>query len=70
MSWETRIGIAFLLTVYILINFATAKQMSARSMYSEFVEGQCVVGKICANIFYAPAWFLKGLRAFVLVMIK
>ena len=56
--------------VYILINCITSRIYNAREMHREFIEGQCLVGMICANIFYAPAWFLKGLRAFVVATIK
>lgn len=55
---------------YIAINLITAKRMSAKNMHDEFIEGQCVVGKICANIFYAPAWLLKGIKVLVLATIK
>lgn len=33
--------------------------MSISQMYEEFITEQCFVGKICANIFYAPAWCIK-----------
>lgn len=59
-----------ILIVYVAINLITAKRMSAKHMHKEFIEGQCVVGKICANIFYAPAWLLKGVRALVLATIR
>ncbi len=58
------------LIVYIAINLITAKRMSAKHMHDEFIEGQCMVGKICANIFYAPAWLLKGIRVLVLATIR
>lgn len=58
------------LIVYVAINLITAKRMSAKHMHKEFIEGQCVVGKICANIFYAPAWLLKGVRVLVLATIR
>lgn len=65
----TIIGLVVAL-VWVVINIFTAKGMSAKQMHSEFVDGQCLVGKICANIFYAPAWVLKGIRCVVLVTIK
>lgn len=58
------------LIVYLAINLITAKRMSAKHMYAEFVNGQCLVGKICTNIFYAPAWLLKGIRVLVLATIR
>jgi len=55
--------------IYLAFNILTAKMMSAKSMKREFIEGQCMVGKIFANIFYAPAWLLKGIRAVVVAAI-
>ena len=60
----------FAVLVWAAINIFTIKMMSAKQMRDEFIEGQCLVGKICANIFYAPAWFFKGLRFVVLCAIK
>lgn len=56
--------------VWAASNIFTIKMMSAKQMHDEFVEGQCLVGKIFANVFYAPAWFFKGLRFVVLCAIK
>lgn len=55
---------------YAACNLVTARVLSAKEMKDEFVVGQCLVGRICANIFYAPAWFLKGLRALILALVK
>lgn len=65
-----KVLIAILIIAYIFVNVITSNMMSAKEMHREFVCGQCMVGKICANIFYAPAWALKGIRAFVLATIK
>lgn len=51
-----------MICVYLAINFLTSKVMTAKSMKKSFIDGQCFVGKICANIFYAPAWLLKGIK--------
>lgn len=61
---------AIILIFYVVVNLVVAKKMSARNMYEEFIEGQCTVGMICANIFYAPAWVLKGLKLVVVSTIK
>lgn len=61
---------AIILVIYVVINLVVAKKMSARNMYEDFIEGQCTVGMICANIFYAPAWILKGLKLVVVSTIK
>lgn len=56
--------------VYTALNFVTANRKSAKEMKRDFVDGQCLVGKIFANIFYAPAWLLKGLHFIVVATIK
>lgn len=55
---------------YTAFNLITAKLYSAREMKHDFIDDQCVVGKVFANIFYLPAWALKGLRFIVVAMIK
>ena len=39
-----------LVCVYLAFNILTAKLMSAKCMKHSFIDGQCMVGKICANI--------------------
>lgn len=56
--------------LYAAINIVTAKVMNAKEMKEEFITGQCLVGKIAANIFYAPAWLLKALKVVVWFMVK
>lgn len=58
------------IVLYIGFNLITAKTHSAREMRDEFVSGQCLVGAILANIFYAPAWVLKLLRSVVVATVK
>lgn len=50
------------LCIYLVCNFLTAMRYTVKEMLNRLVVGQCKVGMIFANIFYAPAWFLKGLR--------
>ena len=50
------------LCIYLVFNFLTAMMYTVEEMLKHFVVGQCKVGMVFANIFYAPAWFLKGLR--------
>lgn len=59
-----------IMVLYIVFNIITAKLYSAREMKHDFIDGQCIVGKILANTFYLPAWALKGLRFIVVAMIK
>lgn len=65
-----KVLIAIGVIAYILINVITSNLMSAKEMRKSFIYGQCTVGMICANIFYAPAWALKGIKAFVVATIK
>lgn len=54
-----------LLVLYIACNVLTAAFYSAKRMREEFIEGECLVGLVFANLFYAPAWILKGLKMVV-----
>lgn len=67
MVWNI-IGIVVAIICF-AFNVLTAKVMSAKRMKHEFIDGQCLIGKIFANVFYAPAWLLKGIRAVVLAAI-
>lgn len=44
--------------------------MTTKEMQTKFVDGQNVVGIIATNIFYAPAWILKFLKATIIKMVK
>lgn len=66
----TKILLVVIILFYLLCNIGVTKTMSAKEMYAEFVDGQCVIGKYCANIFYLPAWILKFLRIMVIKFIK
>ena len=59
-----------LVCLYVAINIVTAKVMSAKEMKEEYIDGHCLVGKIAANIFYAPAWLLKALKVVIWFMVK
>lgn len=59
-----------IVVLYTAFNLITAKLYSAREMKHDFIDGQCVVGKVFANIFYLPAWVLKGLRFIIVAVIK
>lgn len=52
--------------IYLIFNFITAMLYNVDEMKRNFIKGQCIVGMIFANAFYAPAWFLKGLRYAIL----
>lgn len=51
------------------INAITAIKLPAHEMKRRYVTGQCVVGRIAAAIFYAPAWVIKGV-AFIVLYIR
>ena len=65
-----KIFIIAVICLYAAINIVTAKVMNAKEMKDEFITGQCLVGKIAANIFYAPAWLLKALKVIIWFMVK
>ena len=68
MIWD--IILVLTLVFYTVSNLAVANKMSVKQMRSELIEGQCTIGMVCANIFYSPAWFLKVLKAVVVLTIK
>ncbi len=65
-----KIFIIAVICLYAAINIVTAKVKSAKEMKEEYIDGQCLVGKIAANIFYAPAWLLKALKVIIWFMVK
>ena len=65
-----KILVTLVIVLYAGINIFTSKICSAEEMREDLIDGQCAVGMICANVFYAPAWALKLLKHIVLVTIK
>lgn len=59
-----------LLGLYLIFNCIVARLLGARGMKKRFIDGQCIIGRIAANIFYSPAWFLKGVKFVVVKLIK
>lgn len=59
-----------IIVLYVVVNLITAHLWSAQEMKHDFVDGQCLIGMIFANLFYAPAWVLKFIRASILITIK
>ncbi len=49
----------------IFCNLYVAHTMTAKEMKTDFVIEQGIIGRICANSFYALAWALKGVKSFV-----
>ncbi|MBQ3023458.1 MAG: hypothetical protein IJD91_09135 [Clostridia bacterium] len=67
MVWNI-IGIIVAI-IYFAYNIMVAKFKSTKVMKRKYFDNHCVVGKVAASIFYAPAWILKGVRAVVLAVI-
>lgn len=65
-----KILVIAIICLYVAINIVTAKVMTVKEMKEEFIIGQCLIGKIVANIFYAPAWLLKALKVIIWFMVK
>lgn len=55
---------------YIVFNCIVSKRMTAKEMTGKFITGQNLVGKIATNIFYSPAWLLKGIKFLAVNLIK
>lgn len=51
------------LALFVLVcNVIVAAHYTPKQMKSRFIDNQCIVGRIAAALFYAPAWFLKALK--------
>ena len=61
--------IAVIAVAIITINIFTAAKFSARQMKEHFIDGNCIVGRIAAGIFYAPAWLIKAGKFIILYCI-
>ena len=59
--------ITVILGLFAICNLAVAFGMPLQTMYEDFWESQKVIGKITANIFYLPAWLIKGLLYVVVI---
>lgn len=62
--------IGTLAAAYIIFNFVVSSKLGVKDMKMKFIDGQNVVGKIATNIFYAPAWILKGIKFLAVTLIK
>ena len=52
---------------WVVANILVASCYSIRFMWEEFWITQTIFGKLCANVFYAPAWVLQWVK-FALVV--
>lgn len=57
------------LVAWAIANLIVAFNYSFKTMVECFWKEQTIMGKICANIFYAPAWVLLGVATAVLVVL-
>lgn len=53
----------------IVVNIFTALKFSARQMKEHFIDGNCIVGRVAAGIFYSLAWLIKGVKFIILYFI-
>lgn len=53
------------LSLWVISNLYVAVTETAEEMREDYVKNQCLIGKVCTNIFYAPAWVLKVLKAII-----
>lgn len=67
---DSRVLWIIVLIIYAAFNLYVSKVYSMRQMKESFVDGQCAVGRVFTNMFYAPAWILKVFRALVVMLIK
>jgi hypothetical protein len=69
MTWVLLLT-AFVGVFVCFCNIIVITSMTSKEMKKELVSDQCIIGKIFANIFYAPAWMLKLLRYMVVTVIR
>lgn len=60
----------FLLVIYVIVNLVMSKLYSAKEMRAMLITGQNPVGMVFSNLFYAPAWLLKGLRRAIVATVR
>lgn len=60
-----KIAMWLFFSLWVIANVYETYSKSGEEMYAELVNGQCVVGLVAANIFYAPAWILKVVKGFI-----
>ncbi len=65
-----KILIIAIICLYAAINLVTTKTMSVKEMKEKYIDNQCTVGKIAANIFYFPAWFMKAAKIIIWFLVK
>lgn len=58
------------LIAYVLVNLIMSKLHSAKEMKAILITGQNLVGMVFSNLFYAPAWLLKGLRRAITATVR
>lgn len=49
----------WILSIWLFFNLLVVIRLSPADMYIDLVKEQNIVGKICGNAFYAPAWIIK-----------
>ena len=64
-----KIILIVLACIYLAFNILVSKLYTAKEMKAVYIDGQCMVGKIFANIFYTPSWVLKGLKSAIIFLV-
>ena len=57
--------LGIVLGAWLFSNLYVAVKMTAKEMVDAFILNQGIVGMMCANIFYAPAWLLKVMKTYI-----
>jgi hypothetical protein len=65
-----KIIIIVIAAAYVAFNCIVSKRLTTKEMAGKFITGQNVVGRIATNIFYSPAWLLKGVKFLAVNLIK
>lgn len=50
------------LGLYLILNLAVAMMFRTRGLKKRFVDNQCPATVLLVNLFFAPAWILKGIK--------
>lgn len=59
-----------ILIVYAVVNICCSLTITAREMKNSFINGQDFISMAFVNIFYAPAWVLKGIKYIIEMAVR
>lgn len=55
---------------HIYFNWIVAYVLTTKQMKERYIDGQNTVGMIATNLFYLPAWIMKGLKFAICKIIR